>query len=191
MSVARNINIEELIKAETTLELQLINEPEFRKGLVWGTPRFGHPEGTIVLHINEVLNNIDRLPITAEQRTILRLVAIAHDTFKNKEDRNTPRNWNLHHSILAKDFVSKYSDDSVLLQTIEYHDEPFYCWLHIHRGENELAERRLKRLLNNIKDFEMLYLFFICDTLTGDKIQAPLLWLEEKLDLKSYRSYFL
>ena len=60
MSVARNINIEELIKAETALELQLINEPEFRKGLIWGTPRFGHPEGTIVLHINEVLNNILR-----------------------------------------------------------------------------------------------------------------------------------
>ena len=191
MSVARNINIEELIKAETALELQLINEPEFRKGLIWGTPRFGHPEGTIVLHINEVLNNIDKLPVDEHQRAILRLVAISHDTFKNKEDRNTPRNWNLHHSILAKDFMAKYSNDSVLLQTIEYHDEPFYCWLHVHKGEHELAERRLNRLLNNITDFQLLYYFFICDTLTGDKILAPLLWLEEKLELESYRPYFL
>lgn len=191
MSVARNINIEELINAETALELQLINEPEFRKGLIWGTPRFGHPEGTIVLHINEVLTNIDRLPIDKTQRELLRLVAISHDTFKNKEDRNTPRNWNLHHSILAKEFMVKYSDDPVLLQTIEYHDEPFYCWLHIHRGEHELADRRLNRLLDKCLDFNLLYLFFICDTLTGDKILAPLLWLEEKLELESYRKYFL
>lgn len=191
MNVAHNINIEELIQAETALELQLINEPEFRKGLIWGTPRFGHPEGTIVLHINEVLNNIDKLPVDEHQRSILRLVAISHDTFKNKEDRNTPRNWNLHHSILAKDFMAKYSNDPVLLQTIEYHDEPFYCWLHVYKGEHELAERRLNRLLNNIKDFQLLYYFFVCDTLTGDKILAPLLWLEEKLELESYRPYFL
>lgn len=191
MSVARNIDIEELIKAETSLELQLINEPDFREGLIWGTPRFGHPEGTIVLHINEVLSNINKLPIDENQRAILRLVAISHDTFKNKEDRNTPRNWNLHHSILAKEFMSKYSSDPVLLQTIEYHDEPFYCWLHVHRGEYELAERRLNRLLNESLDFQMLYLFFICDTLTGDKILAPLIWLEEKLELESYRKYFL
>lgn len=190
MSVARNINIEELIKAETELERKLINEPEFRKGLIWGTPRFGHPEGTIVLHINEVLRNIDRLPITAKERQTLRLVAISHDTFKNKEDRNTPRNWDKHHSILAKDFMANYSDDTVLLQTIKFHDEPFYCWLHHHRGENQKCEQRLKALLNEIEDFKLLYLFFICDTLTGDKILAPLIWLEEKLQLKSYRQYF-
>lgn len=191
MSVAHNIIIEEIIHAETALENRLLSEPEFRQGLLWGKPRFGHPEGTIALHINEVLDNIDKLPIQEYERTTLRLVAIAHDTFKNKEDRTIPRNWNMHHSVIAKNFMKKYSNDPVLLQTIELHDEPFYCWLHMHRGETELAEQRLQKLLRQTINFNMLYLFFVCDTLTGDKVLAPLLWLEERLDLESYRSYFL
>ncbi|MDV7390303.1 hypothetical protein RZS08_03065, partial [Arthrospira platensis SPKY1] len=55
--------IEKTLQPETDLERQLILHPEFREGLLWGVPRYGHPEGEIYKHIREVLDNIERLPI--------------------------------------------------------------------------------------------------------------------------------
>ena len=43
--------IEGQLKPETDIEHKLINHPDFMKGLFWGQPRYGHPEGKIIYHI--------------------------------------------------------------------------------------------------------------------------------------------
>jgi hypothetical protein len=175
--------IASLLQPETELEETLIGLPEFRRGLMWGEPRFGHPEGKVVLHVREVMDNIDRLDIGPGLRRQLRLIALVHDTFKYLEDKSYPRNWDRHHGLLARRFLESYTSDSAVLDVVELHDEAYYAWRSIHLykkiGEGEL---RFQLLLDHLGDNRELYfLFFKCDTETGDKNQAPLRWVEEML----------
>jgi uncharacterized protein involved in tellurium resistance len=44
------------------------------------------------------------------------------------------------------------------------------------------GQARLKSLLNRIGDnIQLYYLFFKCDTRTGDKTQAPVKWFEQTI----------
>ena len=72
----------DLLRPETALEVSLIEHPDFFEGLFWGKPRFGHPEGQVLYHIREVLDNIELLEISSQDRAILRVVTFVHDTFK-------------------------------------------------------------------------------------------------------------
>ena len=173
--------IEGLLQPETDTEKKLIRDPEFRQGLFWGKPRYGHPEGKIIFHIAEVLKNIDLLDIDGSTRRQLREVAFLHDTFKHIEDMNRPRDWSRHHSVLARKFAEDFIEDELVLDIIEFHDEAFYSWRsQFVFGQKEKGEARMKRLLKNVEDkIQPFYLFFKCDTQTGDKIQKPLFWFEE------------
>ena len=180
-ALQKEIDIIELLQPETTLEQQLIEDEEFRKGLFWGKPRFGHPEGMVVFHIKDVLNNIQQLTVEEEIREQLRMIAYSHDTFKYLEEKigKGPDRSN-HHSILARNFMENYIVDENVLDVIEYHDEAYYCWRlqHLYNRKEEGTARMnemLEKLNNNL---QLFYLFFKCDTKTGDKIQAPLHWFE-------------
>ncbi len=174
-------NFTDWLSPETALENALLQDSYFREGLLWGEPRFGHPEGLILLHIHEVLNNIEKLSVTPLVRQKLRLVAYVHDTFKHKEDKNRlPRNWQLHHGVLARKFMEQFTHDREILDLIELHDEAYYSWRMI-SVFNKKTEGfiRLHRLLNRIQPFlQLYYLFFKCDTCTGDKNPAPMKWFE-------------
>ncbi len=178
--------LENLLQPETTLETLLLTVPEFRYGLLWGEPRFGHPEGRVCFHVREVFNNIDRIPdLPANDRNTLRLIALAHDTFKYAEDRSRPRNWSEHHSLLARKFMENYTADPVILDIIETHDDAYYIWLDARHDQTVPKIRRssLDLLLQRM-DYclQMYYLFFKCDTQTGDKTQAPLKWFEKTVE---------
>lgn len=173
-----------LLQPETELETGFLQDAEFRRGLVWGVPRYGHPEGTIWRHIIEVNENIDSLPIDAETRRKLRLICWTHDTFKHVEDKSTPRDWSKHHGVYARNFLARYCDDQLLLNVIEFHDEAYYIWRlkHLYHDLTE-ADNRLKALREIIGPYwQLYYLFFKCDTSTGDKTPAPLIWFEEKME---------
>lgn len=174
--------LEALLRPETALEKLLINTPEFHHGLLWGEPRFGHPEGKVAYHIREVFENIDRIPnISRFDRGRLRLIALIHDTFKFAEDRSRPRDWSKHHGILARQFFEHFTDDQLMLDIIETHDDAYYAWLGT-RHEQFMLENSHKSidfLLERIgPNLQLYYLFFKCDTQTGDKTQAPLVWFE-------------
>lgn len=174
--------LEALLIPETALEKHLLGQSEFRHGLLWGEPRFGHPEGKVVLHIREVLDNIDQIPgISPSERQRLRLIALTHDTFKYAEDRSRPRDWNRHHGLLARRFLEPYTDDSAVLDIIETHDDAYYAWLtqkHPHL-QSEIGHKSLDALLERVgHSIQLYYLFFKCDTQTGDKTQASLKWFE-------------
>lgn len=173
--------IEILLKPETDLERKILHVPEFKKGLLWGLPRYGHPEGQIIKHIVEVYENINQLKVDAETRRKLRLIALVHDTFKYAEDRNSPRDWTKHHGILARNFAKTFIKDTNLLKIIELHDEAYFTWrLFALYQKPDIGEKRLQNLLLEFdNDLQLYYLFFKCDTQTGDKTQAPLIWFEK------------
>lgn len=177
--------LENLLLPEYPLEEHLLTIPEFRYGLLWGEPRYGHPEGRVCFHVREVFDNIDRIAgLAAADRERLRLIALAHDTFKYAEDRSRPRNWSKHHSLLARKFMENHTSDPVVLDIIETHDDAYYIWLDARRDQTLPAIRRtsLDALLRRM-DYclQLYYLFFKCDTQTGDKTQAPLRWFEKNV----------
>lgn len=175
--------LEHLLQPETPLERHLLTTAAFRHGLLWGEPRFGHPEGKIALHVREVFDNIDLIPrLSPEQREQLRLITLAHDTFKYAEDRSRPRDWEKHHGVLARRFMESYTTDRAVLDVIETHDDAYYVWLaerHGHGPEGKTLDMLLARM-----DYclQLYYLFFKCDTQTGDKTQAPLKWFERTVE---------
>jgi hypothetical protein len=168
-----------LLRPETVLEAQLLETAAFRQGLDWGKPRFGHPEGKVGLHVREVLDNVEQLATDPASREKLRLITLAHDTFKYKEFELGKRV--KHHGLLAREFMEGFTEDACLLDVIELHDEAFYCWRCGHlEHQPEAAAQRLTKLLMKLGDNLPLYFdFYRCDTRTGDKIQAPLYWFEQ------------
>ena len=176
-------SLEHLLQPESMLERELLSTAEFRHGLLWGEPRFGHPEGKVALHVREVLDNIDLIPrLSGEQRTQLRLIAFAHDTFKYAEDRTRPRDWQKHHGHLARRFMESYTNDPAVLDVIETHDDAYYAWLAVrHEPLPGEQAKSLEGLLTRMGYcMQLYYLFFKCDTQTGDKTQAPLKWFERE-----------
>jgi hypothetical protein len=169
------------LRPENELERRLLNIPGFTEGLFWGVPRYGHPEGEVYKHIKEVLENIDRLGLNGLARERLRLIAFVHDTFKYQEDRNRPRDWSRHHGALGRSFLARHCDDEPVLDIVELHDEAYYCWRSAYLSQApEVAEQRLRSLLERLGDnLQLYYIFYKCDTLTGDKTPAPLKWFEK------------
>jgi HD domain len=174
-----NLMADEVLNMETHLEKKLLDFPEYLEGLFWGKPRYGHPEGQVLYHIRDVLDNIERVTLSALDRERLRLVALVHDTFKYIEDRSAQRNWSQHHSVLARRFFEKISDDKVILDLLELHDEAYYAWRFHKAGCFGESERRLEKIMHHFgNDLQLFYTFFICDTSTGDKDPTPLYWFE-------------
>lgn len=178
------VDLEKILQPETPLERLIIQDKGFRRGLLWGVPRYGHPEGEIYKHIRDVFDNIDRLQVDSPTRQKLRLITLAHDSFKHKEDKRKPRDWSQHHGVLAREFLAQYTDDEVVLTITEMHDEAYYIWRlkKLYRREVE-GRQRLVKLLHRLGDnLQLFYLFFKCDTCTGDKIQSPLRWFEQQVE---------
>lgn len=175
----------DLLQPENELEASFLDDAAFRRGLQWGVPRYGHPEGAIWCHILEVNANIDRLAISAANRRLLRIVSWVHDTFKYLEDRSTPRDWSKHHGILARRFLENYVQDPLLLNLVELHDEAYYIWrLSTAMGEkNQRVAEKTKQLRQRMGSYwQLYYLFYKCDTATGDKTQAPMKWFEAQME---------
>jgi hypothetical protein len=174
--------IKQIIKPETELENTIINDPEFIVGAMYGKPRRGHPEGEVIHHIGHVLANVDKYS-TPENREKLRLIAIIHDTFKHKVNRNLPRIDDNHHAMIARRFAEKYITDKETLEIIELHDEAYNSWCKGDRdvnGQWNRAEIRAKNLIRRLGDSLGLYLtFYQCDNETGDKEQQNFTWFKD------------
>ena len=187
---AETLHIESLLLPETAQERHLLALPEFKEGLRWGEPRFGHPEGKVAFHVREVLDNIDEMgaDLSVADRARLRVVALAHDTFKFQEAAlrrsHVTTDWHLmHHGYLARKFMDAHITDAVVLDLIEWHDEAYFCWRTEFLYDNpEEARLRLHRLLPKIMDkLDLFHLFFRSDTFTGDKIRTPVRWFEKEV----------
>ena len=168
---------------ETDLEKRICADITWQEGVMWGEPRPGHSEGQVVYHIAEVLTNIERLARTDEDRQILRLIALIHDTYKYRVNPTKPRVGNNHHATLARLFAERYLDDSAILDIIELHDEAFNAWrMGVLKGRWNEAEARANRLIVRLGSSLPLYvLFFRADNQTGSKEPDSLIWFEQFL----------
>jgi hypothetical protein len=165
------------IVAETELEKAITNDPSWKEGALWGKPRKGHPEGSVAAHIKEVLENIDSLEVSDSQREALRLIALIHDTFKHRVNKNLPLKGENHHATIARRFAEAYIFDSPLLDIIELHDEAYNSYNKGVRGDWPKAQARAWRLISRLQDNLPLYLlFFDVDNRTGDKERASYQW---------------
>lgn len=172
--------IKTIIKPENGIEEAIISDIDFIEGAFWGKVRSGHPEALIVLHIKEVLENIDKFYGEDDDRTDLRFIAIIHDTFKYKVNKNKPKVGDNHHAMIAKIFAQKFRTDNNVLNIIKLHDEAYNAWCMGGRHNNWYgAERRANQLIQGllIEGYLNLYVkFYRCDNATGDKEQENYEW---------------
>lgn len=174
---------EEDIQPRTELERRILADPEWREGASWGRPRPGHPEGSVLAHIAEVLDNVERLATGGEELERLRLVALLHDTFKHRVDRRAPAVGENHHGMRARRFAERYVEDALTLNLIELHDEAHNAWSMGVRDERRWpqAEARAQRLIDRLGDgVESFVRFYQADNETGGKRQDGLAWFRER-----------
>jgi hypothetical protein len=161
------------IEPETDLERRLLEDDELRAGLMWGTPRFGHPEGRVQAHVASMLVTIDpRDPMRAD----LRVLALIHDSFKRNVRPAEPWSKDNDHAVLARRFAEGYITDERLLATLELHDEPYWIW----RSSPE-PEEALQRLLSAIPDLALFARFVELDAASEGKDQTFLWWFRREL----------
>lgn len=172
--------IKEIVKPENGIESVICNDDEFIVGCNYGKSRPGHPEGQVIYHVKEVLENIDKFYGDDEDRQDLRIIALVHDTFKHKVDQTKPKVGENHHGTIARKFAEKFIDNQDLLQIIEKHDEAYNAWsVGGRRGDWYKAERRAQQLIAGllIEGCLDLYVkFYHCDNATGDKEQENYDW---------------
>lgn len=179
------IDIIEILQPETELERRLIIDLPFIQGVMYGKERSGHPEGTVIYHIREVLKNINKYSKNSEQREKLRLIAFIHDTFKYLVDYNQHRVGDNHHSRKACEYAKNFITDPDVLQVIRYHDDAYNIWKRGNRrNELDKSEKELLKFISKINDLDLYFTFYRCDNETGDKTQDDLIWANEILKNK-------
>jgi hypothetical protein len=166
--------------AETPLETAVAHQPEFLEGLAWGKPREAHPEGAVGNHVADLLRAIDEAGEEGERRTLLRFVALVHDTFKYAVRKWLPRAGENHHAMRARRFAERFTDDERLLATIELHDRPYAIWRKMRR-RGRLDERALDDLLARVPDHELFLRFVEIDGASEAKDPEPIRWLHEQM----------
>src|SRR4051794_11179259 len=86
---------------ETDVERALLEDDALRRGLAWGRPRGGHPEGAVGSHVADLLSRLEETGESGRRRTDLRFIAIVHDTFKYRQ-AELPRSPENHHARIAR-----------------------------------------------------------------------------------------
>jgi hypothetical protein len=168
------MTIEHLVpgfRAETPLEHALASDPELLEGLAWGTPRPGHPEGSVGTHVGDILRSITE-PAGLRRRD-LRFLALVHDASKHLVDPHagfTPDN---DHALLASRFAERYTSEQRLLATLELHDEPYRIW------RSSRGVTALEAMLDRIDDLTLFLRFVELDSSTRGKDPRPLVWLHD------------
>ena len=165
---------------ESDLERALIADPELREGLAWGTPRRGHPEGSVGAHVADLLATIDAWGERGKRRAELRLLALVHDALKFRVRNWQPRTGPNHHAVRARRHVERYTGDERLLATIEQHDRPYSLWRKMRR-KGHLDEQGFERMLERIPDQDLFVRFVELDGSTEGKNPAPIAWFKDEL----------
>jgi hypothetical protein len=166
--------------AETELERALACDPVLQKGLAWGKPRGGHPEGSVGAHAADLLETIDRWGETGSRREELRLLALVHDALKYQVQTWRPKTGENHHAMRARRFAERYMDDERLLATIEQHDRPYNLWRKACR-RGRMDEDAFSEMIDRIPDLDLFLRFVELDGSTEGKSRDPIEWLRSEL----------
>lgn len=167
---------------ESDLERSICADPEWQAGAAWGTPRPGHPEGSVAAHISDIFANIERLATNPEERAKLRFIALVHDACKHLVDESRPRERENNHAVLARRFGKRFTEDVELLEIIELHDEGYNAWRAFSQGRIRRAEERIAALLKRLGPaLALFWKFFKADNGVPGKDSEPTAWFERKM----------
>jgi hypothetical protein len=165
---------------ETDLERALTDDREVREGLAWGQPRKGHPEGSVGTHVGHLIERLDEGQEDAEQRRLLRVISLLHDSFKYRVQEWRPKVRGNHHASRAAQFAKRYTDDRRILAIVEHHDRPYNIWRKMQRT-GRLDEHRFERMLRDVPDIPLFLRFVELDGSTEGKNPEPIEWFREEL----------
>jgi hypothetical protein len=166
---------------ENERERALTSDERLRKGLTWGKPRQGHPEGSVGAHVGELLRTLDSWNLPALLRSDLRFIALVHDSLKGEVKDWLPKTGENHHAMRARRLAEAYTDDERLLAAIEQHDRPYAIWRKMLRKER-LDEPAFDEMLARIPDPELFLHFVELDGSSEAKNKEPIHWLREELE---------
>ena len=173
MSSDTLLPLEQLVpgfQPESDLERVVVGEPELRRGLAWGRPRFGHPEARVGLHVAAILSHMGDYP---DLRADLRFIALIHDSFKHAVLPTEPWSRDNDHATLARRFAERFTADERVLCAIELHDELFWIW---HNGGDEITP-----VLERVPDVELYFRFLELDATTEGKDPSLLWWIRHAI----------
>jgi hypothetical protein len=165
---------------ETDLERRVAEDPVVLRGLSWGEPRDGHPEGPVGRHVADLLRTIDEWGETEPRRSDLRFVALIHDALKYKVRDWLPHAGPNHHAARARRLAETYTEDERLLATIELHDRPYGLWRKMRRT-GELDEQGFRAMLERLPDRALFLRFVELDGSTEGKRPEPIAWFRDEL----------
>jgi hypothetical protein len=168
------------VAGETDLERTLLEDPVLLRGLAWGKPRRGHPEGTVGAHVADLLETIDRWGETGERREELRFIALVHDSLKYRVNNWLPRAGENHHATRARRFAERYIGDERLLAAIEQHDRPYNIWRKARR-KGHTDDHAVNEMIDRIPDLDLFLRFVELDGSTEGKSHEPIRWLKAEL----------
>lgn len=168
---------------ESDLERAVAGDPELLRGLAWGKPRSGHPEGSVGRHVAELLRTIDRWGEVGERRAALRFLALVHDSLKYRVRDSYPKKGENHHAMRARRFAERYTADERLLATLELHDVPYALWRRLRRT-GKLQEERLEAMIRRLPDLELFARFVELDGSPAGKSDEPVEWFRGELEAR-------
>lgn len=165
---------------ETDLERRLAEDPVVLRGLAWGRPRAGHPEGAVGAHVADLLRTIDEWGEQEPRRGDLRFISLVHDALKYKVRDWLPHSGPNHHAARARRLAEGYTEDERLLATIELHDRPYGLWRKLNKS-GDLDEHGFRAMLDRLPDLGLFVRFVELDGSTEGKRPEPIDWLRDEL----------
>ena len=182
----RRVRVEELLpgfRPENSLEAAAIGDPQLVRGLAWGKPRDGHPEGSVARHVADLLARIERSGEAGESRAMLRLIALVHDSFKYAVSEWRPKTGENHHAMRARRFAERLTDDERVLSVIELHDRPYAIWRRLERT-GAVNEQQFTAMMAGVTDARLFLRFVELDGSTEGKAPQPRDWLRGELSAR-------
>lgn len=163
------------------------SDPRYQRNIEYGEPRSGHPEGKVKFHIADLEANLEILRergMSEEDYWKLKFMIHVHDSFKAEAERHSPTLSTRNHASLAKEYARQYTDDTDLLNMIQFHDENYKLWQEYSETGSYDAES-FKNLLDAIKNWDLFLLFIIIDGCTKGKDYSKLSWFIN--EVKKYK----
>lgn len=158
-------------------------DPRYQKNIEYGQPRDGHPEGKVKFHIADLEANLEILTekgVSNSDYWKLKFIIYVHDSFKAEAQKETPTTHPKNHASLAREYASRFTSDTDLLNMIQFHDENYCLWQeYLQTGSYDKA--RFNKILNVIKNWNLFLMFIIIDGCTEGKDLAKIPWFIEEV----------
>jgi hypothetical protein len=171
---------------ETDLERRIASDPIILRGLAWGEPRAGHPEGPVGRHVADLLETIEDRRERGQRRLDLRFIALMHDSLKYKVRDWLPHHGPNHHAARARRVAESYVEDEAVLATIELHDRPYGIWRRMRRT-GKFDDRAFRAMLERVPDRSLFLRFVELDGSTEGKDPEPIEWFRSELERRGLR----